>query len=103
MGIRSADFSRAPRNGGWQDPWEERGPKPGGIHCDITLQQGRYQGAAAVPQTFDKRYFTVLLLAPYSPKRDAHLTVHLAYPRNVGQEFLKQFTDLANSFEKYLD
>jgi len=47
-----------------------------------------------VPHTFDKRYFAVLPLAPCSHKRDARLTVHLAYPQNVGQEFLKQFTDL---------
>jgi hypothetical protein len=91
------------KTGEWQDPWEERGPKPGGVHCDLTLQQGRYQGAAMVPQTFDKRYFTVLLLAPYSSKRDAHLMVHLAYPRDVNPEFLKQFTELINRFEQYVD
>ena len=56
-----------------------------------------------MPQIFDKRYFAVLLLAPYSPKRDAHLTVRLAYPQDVSPEFLKQFTELINSFEKYVD
>jgi hypothetical protein len=91
------------KTGEWQDPWEERGPKPRGIHCDLSLQQGRYQGAAMVPQTFDKRYFSVLLLAPYSSKRDAYLMVHLKYPRDVSPEFLKQFTELVNSFEKYAD
>lgn len=91
------------KTGEWQDPWEERGPKPGGIHCDLTLHQGRYEGAAVVPQTFDKRYFRVLLLAPYSPKRDAHLVVHLAYPRDVNPEFLKQFTELINGFEKLVE
>lgn len=91
------------KTGEWQDPWEERGPKPGGIHCDLTLQKGGYPGAAEVPQSFDKRYFTVLLLAPYSSKRDEHLMVRLAYPQDVSQEFLKQFTDLVNSFEKYVD
>ena len=91
------------KTGEWQDPWEERGPKPGGIHCDITLEKGAWQGAAVVPQTFDKRYFAVLLLAPYSPKRDEHLTVHLAYPQDVSPEFLKQFTELIDSFEKYVD
>jgi hypothetical protein len=56
-----------------------------------------------VPQTFDKRYFRVLLLAPYSPKRDAHLIVHLAYPRDVHPEFLKQFTELVNGIEKLVE
>jgi hypothetical protein len=91
------------KTGEWQDPWEERGPKRGGILCDITLEKGPYQGAAMVPQEFDKRYFMVLVSAPYSSKRDVHLEVHLAYPRDVSGEFLKQFTELVNDFEKYLD
>jgi len=91
------------KTGEWQDPWEERGPKPGGILCDITLQKGQYQGAAVAPQTFDKRYFKVLLMAPYSSKRDVHLYVHLSYPGNVSTDFLKEFTDLVNGFEKYVD
>ena len=53
------------KTGEWQDPRETRGPKPGGILCDITLQKGQYQGAAVVPQTFDKRYFKVLSLLPW--------------------------------------
>jgi hypothetical protein len=91
------------KTGDWQDPRETRGPKPGGILCDITLQKGQYQGAAVVPQTFDKRYFTVLLMAPYSAKQDVHLYVHLSYPGNVGTDFLKEFADLVNGFEKYVD
>lgn len=91
------------KTGEWQDPWEERGPKSGGILCDITLQQGRYHGAAGVPQTFDKRYFKVLLLAPYSSQEDVHLAVRLAYPRDVSDGFLTQFTELANDFGEYLE
>ena len=89
--------------GEWQDPWETRGPKPGGILCDITLQKGPYQGQAVVPQTFDKRYFKSSLEAPYSLKHDAHLEVHLSYPRDVSDDFLKQFTQLVNDFGKYVD
>lgn len=91
------------KTGEWQDPWEERGPKRGGVLCDMTLQKGRYQGAATAPQTFDKRYFKVLFLAPYSAKQDVHLAVHLAYPRDVNDEFLTQFTELANDFGEYLE
>jgi hypothetical protein len=89
--------------GEWQDPWETRGPKPGGVLCDITLLKGQYQGQAVVPQTFDKRYFKILLAAPYSSKNDAHLEVHLSYPRNVSDDFLKQFAELVNDFGKYVD
>jgi hypothetical protein len=91
------------KTGEWQDPWETRGPKPGGILCDITLQAGRYQGAAVVPQTFDKRYFKMLMMAPYSAKADRHLLVHLSYPANVTSEFLKEFTELMEDCSKYLD
>ena len=91
------------KTGEWQDPWEERGPKRGGVLCDMTFQKGKYQGAATVPQTFDKRYFKVLFLAPYSATQDVHLVVHLAYPRDVSDEFLTQFTELVNDFGEYLD
>ncbi len=91
------------KTGEWQDPGEIRGPKPGGILCDIELRDGKYEGAAAVPQTFDKRYFKLSVMAPYSARRNAHLYVHLSHPSNVSGDFLKQFTELANSFEKYVD
>jgi len=91
------------RTGEWQDPWQTRGPKPGGILCEMSLRKGRYMGAAVVPQTFDKRYFRLLVIAPYSVKHDAHLYVHLSYPGNVGPDFLTEFTGLVNDFERHLD
>src|SRR5207245_1510966 len=60
------------RTGEWQDPREARRPKLGGILCDIALQGGQYQGAAMVPQTFDKRYFRLLVMAPSLPLDTAH-------------------------------
>lgn len=93
----------ADMGGRWQDPSEERGPMPGGVLCDITLEKGPYQGQAFVPQTYDKHYFKVLQLAPYSEKHDEHLEVQLYYPRNMSDDFLQQFTDLVNHFEKYVD
>lgn len=89
--------------GEWQDPWETRGPEPGGILCDLTLLKGPYQGQAVVPQTSDKRYFKVWLAAPETSRRDWHLAVHLSYPRDAGDDFLKQFMELINGFERYLD
>jgi hypothetical protein len=91
------------RTGEWQDPGETRGPKLGGILCDITLQKGQYQGAAMVPQMFDKRYFRLLVMAPYSRKSDVHLYVHLSYPGNVSSDFLKEFTGLVDDFVRHLD
>jgi len=93
----------ATMTGDWQDPWETRGPKPGGILCDIRLQNGKYQEQAVTPQTFDTRYFKILLLVPYSDKHDEHIVVQLSYPRNVKEDFLRQFTELVNEFGKYVD
>ena len=92
----------AQMTGEWQDSWETRGPKPGGILCDIRFQKGKYQEQAVAPQTFDKRYFKILLLAPYSEKHNAHLVVHLSYPRDVKEDFLKQFTELVHDFGKHV-
>jgi hypothetical protein len=91
------------KTGEWQDPWETRGPKRGGILCDIELRKGKYEGAAMVPQTFDKRYFKALLMAPYSSRREVHLYIHLSYPADAKADFLKQFTDVVNDFGSYLD
>jgi hypothetical protein len=81
--------------GEWQDAREEAGPQKSGIYGDIELRAGKYAGMAVTPQSFDKRYFTLLLMAPYSKKLNYHLYVHLKYPRDVPQEFLKEFSTTA--------
>lgn len=86
--------------GEWQDACEQVGPQKGGICGDIELRAGTYEGQAVAPQAFDKHYFTVLLLAPYSKKLNSHLYVHLNYPRGVPQEFVKDFRALMDDFEK---
>lgn len=91
------------KTGEWQDPWEERGPKKGGVYCDIEYRPGPYGGAAAIPQTFDKRYFKLYLLAPYSKKLDGHLYVHLKLP-GIGsppEGFQEELTALINGLEAY--
>ena len=88
--------------GEWQDAHEELGPQKGGIYGDIELRPGEYGGMAAVPQSFDKRYFTLFLMAPYSKKLDYHLYIHLKYPRDATKEFLKEFGQLAEGFEKHV-
>jgi hypothetical protein len=88
--------------GEWQDAHEETGPQKGGIYGDIELRAGEYGGGAVVPQSFDKRYFTLLLMAPYSQKLDYHLYVHLKYPRATPKAFLKEFERLVDGFEKHV-
>ena len=91
------------KTGEWQDARETRGPNRSGILCDIEWRKGEYLGQAMVPQTFDKHYFKLLVMAPHSVKHDAHLYIHLSFPDNVTGEFIKQFTELANNFEAYVD
>jgi hypothetical protein len=88
--------------GEWQDAHEEVGPQKGGIHGDLELRTGLYGGMAVVPQSFDKRYFTVLLLAPYSKALDHHLYIHLKYPRDVPKGFVKDFEGLVEGFDKHV-
>jgi hypothetical protein len=44
-----------------------------------------------------------MVMAPHSAKYDGHLYIHLSFPDNVSGEFLKQFIEMVNNFEKYLD
>src|SRR5262245_11085322 len=90
------------KTGEWQDPWEERGPKSRGIIGDMQVLPGRWQGAAVVPQSFDRRYFTHLLMAPYSAELDAHLHVSIKYPRAVPDGFLKKVRELWPRFDRYV-
>lgn len=90
------------KNGQWQDPWETRGPNKGGVYCDAEIRNGKYGGAAGVPQTMNKRYFRLLLLAPYSEKLDAHLYIHLKIPRDVPDGFLEDLIGIFNGFEAYV-
>ena len=88
--------------GEWQDAREETGPQKGGIYGDIELRAGEYGGMAVAPQAFDKRYFILLLMAPYSKKLDHHLYAHLKYPGDAPKEFLKEFERLVDGFEKHV-
>ena len=75
----------------------------GGILGTIELREGQYGGAAMVPQTFDRHYYKVMLMAPFSEKHNHHLYVHLYIPRlESNHEFIKEFTELVNGFENMI-
>ena len=88
--------------GVWQDAFEELGPNKGGIVGDLKYEPGPYMGMAVVPQTFDKRYYLYLLTAPNSKKLDAHLWTIIKYPRNAPAEFVRDFEQLVNEWEKHV-
>ncbi len=91
------------KTGEWQDAHETIGPQRGGVVGDMELRSGKYLGAAVVPQAFDKRYFTLLVMAPYSDARDAHLYTHVLYPADASKVFLSEFTDLVVHFAEFLN
>lgn len=80
------------------NPYEERGPNKDGILSDIQIIPGKYQGEAVAPQVFDKRYYKSYLLAPYSPKHNCYLHVWLHYPKEVSEQFIKEFIETVNNF-----
>jgi len=88
------------KGGGWGDAAEERGPNPGGIYCEIVSEEGPYNGQAEAPQIFDKRYFKILLVAPYSKRLNRHLHILLSYPDGTPDAFLREFKEAADRFEK---
>jgi len=40
------------------------------------------------------------VLAPYSKRLDRHLYIYLKYPSDVSKDFLKEFFQLVNRFER---
>jgi hypothetical protein len=100
--IRKFMIHEPLKTGEWQDAHEESGPQKGGIYGDIELRSGKYNGAAGLPASVDKRYFTLRVIAPYSQKLNRHLYIHMKYPRDVSKEFLKDFERLVREFDKHV-
>jgi len=88
------------KTGEWQEARPQEGPNQHGILGEVHLIKGPYLGAAGVPQSFDKRYFTVLLQAPYSKKCDCHLHSRLFYPKRMDLNFVKRYSELIDSFSE---
>lgn len=86
----------------WQEAKEEPGPNAGGIHGDIQVCAGKYVGSAILPQTIDRWYFKLLLMAPHSKKLNRHLYVQLKHPGEVPIRFLKEFESLIADFENHV-
>ncbi|MBP9089689.1 hypothetical protein KBI23_01585 [bacterium] len=96
--TRTFLIHHALKTGEWQEARAQEGPNRGGILCSVTESAGRYAGAAMVPQQFEYRYFSCLLMAPYNKNIDRHLIAHLYFPDNVKPQLLKRFNELITSF-----
>lgn len=96
--TRKFMIHHALKTGEWQDAHEQEGPNRRGIQCSISSAAGPWAGAAMVPQTFDYRYYSSLLMAPYNKRLNTHLTAHLDYPGDTSAEFTKRYSQIISSF-----
>ena len=89
------------KTGERQAPSVTRGPSKGGILGSVTFRPGKWLGAAVVPQTFNKRYFSIYLMAPYDEVNDFHLYSRIYSPSSGSKkEFFEDITKLINSLGK---
>jgi hypothetical protein len=110
--VTNFDFSTPaqPGSGFKQEYPIQKGPKHGGILCNVGLEKGKYAGQRLITFTpvsggefaggviVDRQEFKELLLVPYSTKRDAYLWVVLSYPPDASDEFLKKFREIVTNF-----
>lgn len=82
------------KTGEWQEAREIKGPNRNGILCTIELRDGRYDGAAVLPQTFNERYFETTVSQMPSLDGTRCLYVHLSFPSGVQVGFQKEFWDV---------
>lgn len=96
--TRTFMIHHALKTGEWQDAHPQEGPNKGGILCTIESSAGKYAGAAMVPQSFDYRYFSSLLMAPENSKSNTYLIAHLDYPSGVSMDFVNRYRKLIESY-----
>jgi hypothetical protein len=77
------------KDGSWSDDLHpEMGPVAGGVVLRAHYIQGPWQGAAMLPMTTDRPYFTTYTAAPYSKKQDRSLYYQLSYHKHVHNQKL---------------
>jgi hypothetical protein len=68
----------------------------------LRLQPGRYLSSIRRPQTIDRCYFKLLMLAPEPSHGAFHLLADLKYPDTAPKEFVEEFAALVQRFENHL-
>jgi len=90
------------KTGEWQDAHEVTGPDKGGVFGVVRMVDGPYAGAAMLPQSFDKRYYTEYVFAPHDARCDCHLYAHIRYPADFKSEFLNELKAMTEDFSAYV-
>jgi uncharacterized protein YbaP (TraB family) len=79
-------------------------PDFGGVIGDIELRDGPYTGKVRLPQQFNEHaFYSVILMAPFSEKRNLHFYTRLEYPSDTPNNFLDEFRDKINSLDDVLN
>ena len=73
---------------------EELMPEPGGLHCRVSLQPGRYEGEERLNAEVNQFYYEKLTLAPYSKSADKHLLARLDFSANTPTDFKNRFKSI---------
>jgi hypothetical protein len=71
------------------DTYQEEGPNWKGFMLRITLHDGKYQGAAVVPQTLQQPYFSTYIDASAAEQKDKHYFVAFSYGSRLDENLKK--------------
>ena len=108
------------KTGEWQEGQDVRGPNPGGVLCNISLHEGRFEGALALPGLPDENlipqfsarpdfsthpyfpkfsgpYFHTMLIVFEAPDEPLYLYGHLHFPDGTNSDFLEEIVEVVRS------
>lgn len=81
---------------------EVRGPKAGGVYCDMIVRDGRVPSNFA-SQVLDRSVYTERISSSESRRYDCYLAIRLKTPNDVSERFLIEFGTLVRNFEEAND
>lgn len=73
----------------YQQTYEQEGPGFRGFILTVALNDGKYEGAAMVPQTLQGPYFPTFIDAPSTGDGERHYQVHFSYGPRLDPELKK--------------
>ena len=76
---------------------ETVGPRHDGLTAQVTVQDGRYAGAARIPQDLRRPYWTTFVNAYPIAQGKQHLHVNISYGSGTDRAVIKKIKDLLES------
>jgi hypothetical protein len=74
--------------------YQEEGPKFKGFLLRVELREGKYEGAAVVPQTLQEPYYSTFIDASNVEKDNKHHFVHFSYGGRLDPELKKAIIEV---------